>query len=323
MTMRAGIVSMMRNPGKVLETFVRYHRKLGFSDFIILFDDPNDWDIPLAKQLPGVIAVPVDGNVRRAWKDQRHYAQCKDHVDQTVGARQLLNIEYGFNIALEEGIDWLLHVDIDELFFLKDNDLEGHLKLLADTGKEAAVYYNYEAVPSAFEIEDYFKQVRDFKKPIKLLQHQNISRRGVWPKGRRYFNFYVNGKSMTRVLPGVYPLGAHRWAHAEHTLNKVVCFNPCVLHFAVCGYRYFEQKYRHRGNFSDIRIDKDLRKSGADLDLDARDAFMSGDLDKAKGIYRDRVMMDKNAIASLTRQGILKKFDLGPLFLTEATAADS
>ncbi len=321
--MRAGIVSMMRNPGKVLETFVHYHRKLGFSDFIILFDDPDDPDITVAQHLPGVTAVPVDEEVKRAWQSQRHYAHCKDHVEQTVGARQLLNIEYGFNTALEMGIDWLLHIDIDELFYLKNNDLENHLKLLADKGKEVALYYNYEAVPSDFEIEDYFKQVKDFKKPIKLLQHQKISRRGVWPRGRRYFNFYVNGKSMSRVVPGVYPLGAHRWAHAEHALNKVMFFNPCILHFAVCGYQYFQQKYRHRGNFSDIRIDKDLRKSGAELDLDARDAFASGDLEKAKGIYRDRVMMDRDTIISLTRQGILRQFDLRHLLGSVETGTGS
>lgn len=70
--MRAGIVSMMRNSGKVLETFIRYHRKLGFSDFIILFDDSFDSDIAMAEKLPGVVAVPVDDEIRREWHDLRH-----------------------------------------------------------------------------------------------------------------------------------------------------------------------------------------------------------------------------------------------------------
>ena len=311
--MRAGIVSMMRNPGPVLNTFVRYHRNLGFSDFIILFDDPHDPDIARARQLPGVIAIPVDGSVKRAWTKLRHYEQCKDHTESTVGARQLLNIEYGFNVALKEGIEWLLHIDIDELLYIKNHDLGAHLKMLSDAGKDAAIYYNYEAVPFEFEIHDYFQQVHDFKKPIKLLQHQKISRKGIWPAGRRYFNFYVNGKSMARVSPGVYPLGAHRWAHTERTLEKVIFFNPCILHYAVCGYGRFEQKYQHRGNFSNIRIDKDLRKSGAELDLDARDAFVSGDLQGARKIYRDRVMMDAGTRERLYEAGILKRFELGPL----------
>ena len=311
--MRAGIVSMMRNPGPVLDTFVRYHRNLGFSDFVILFDDPNDPDIARAEKLSGVIPIPVDHLVRRAWVKQRYYEQCKDHIENTVGARQLLNIEYGVNIAIKQGIDWLLHIDIDELFFVKNRDLKSHLELLSKSGKEAAIYYNYEAVPSEFEIDDYFEQVQDFKKPIKLLQHQKISRKGIWPEGRRYFNFYVNGKSMVRVSPGTYPLGAHRWAHEQGPLNQAFFFNPCILHFAVCGYERFEQKYRHRGNFSDIRIDKDLRKSGADLDLDARDAFVSGNLEEARKIYRDRVMMDAEIRQKLYQAGILKRFELGPL----------
>ena len=311
--MRAGIVSMMRNPGKVLDTFVRYHRNLGFTDFIILFDDPHDPDIDRAREHPGVNAIPVDEHVTRAWEKQRYYQQCKDHVENTVGARQLLNIEYGFNVALKDGVEWLLHIDIDELFYIKDHDLIGHLHALRDTGKETAIYYNYEAVPSRFEIDDYFKQVHDFKKPIKLLKHQRISRKGIWPEDRRYFNFYVNGKSMVKVTSGIYPLGAHRWSHEEHALNQVLFFNPCILHYAVCGYESFEQKYRHRGNFSNIRIDKDLRTSGADLDLDARDAFVSGDLEAARQIYRDRIMLDPEIRQKLYEAKVLKRFDPGYL----------
>ncbi|MGI9316481.1 MAG: hypothetical protein ACR2QW_04030, partial [bacterium] len=118
---------------------------------------------------------------------------------------------------------------------------------------------------------------------------------------------------MTKVMPGVFPLGAHRWAHKERDLNKVLFFNPCILHFAVCGYQCYEQKYRHRGNFSDIRIDKDLRKSGAQLDLDARDAFMSNDWQRAEEIYRNRIMMDAETRRILYKAGILKRFSLDPL----------
>jgi len=311
--MRVGIVSMMREPGPVLTTFVNYHRNIGFTDFLILFDDPQDPDIDLARTLKGVMAIPVDHVVREAWQSLRYYEHCKDHVDQTVGARQLLNIEYGFNVALETGIDWLLHIDIDELFYIKKNSLAGHLEMLSSAGKEAAAYYNYEAIPEALDIDDYFHQVNIFKKPIKLLQKQNIQRRGIWPQGRRYFNFYNNGKSMVRVMPGVSPLGAHRWTHCERELEKVMFFNPCILHYSVCGYKYFEQKYRHRGNFSDIRIDKDLRKNGADLDLDARDAFMNGDEGAAKKLYRQRVMMDSTTRDKMLEAGILRRIDLQQL----------
>ena len=133
------------------------------------------------------------------------------------------------------GIDWLLHIDIDEALFLKGAQMMEHVELLSSAGKETAIYYNYEAIPEQMEVEDYFKEVKLFKKPIKLLQKQNIARSGVWPQGRKYFNFYNNGKSLTKVIPGVYPLGAHRWAHFDRPLNAVQFFNPCVLHYSVCG----------------------------------------------------------------------------------------
>ena len=309
--MRIGIVSMMRNPGAILATFVQYHRNIGFTDFIILFDDPDDPDIALAKKLEGVIAIPVDEMVRDQWRTLRHYAQCENHLE-TVGARQLLNIEYGFNIALETGVDWLLHIDIDEALFLKGARMEDHVELLENANKEMATYYNFEAIPERLDIDNYFTEVKIFKKPIKLLARQNISRSGIWPAGRRYFNFYNNGKSITKVVPGVYPLGAHRWIHDDHSLNSVQFFNPCVLHYSVCGYRYFEQKYHHRGNFSDVRINKDLRKNGAMLDLDARDAFVANDDAKARQIYTERIMMGRSEIYQLHQKGVLKYFDLMP-----------
>lgn len=91
--MRLGIVSMMRDPGEVLKTFVRYHRNIGFTDFIILFDNPEDPDLEMAASLEGVTAVPVDQKVRDEWRQLRHFDQCKEFVDNTVGARQLLNMD--------------------------------------------------------------------------------------------------------------------------------------------------------------------------------------------------------------------------------------
>ncbi|MBX2868707.1 MAG: glycosyltransferase family 2 protein [Acidiferrobacterales bacterium] len=307
---RVGIVSMMRDPGEVLRTFVQYHRSIGFSDFIILFDDPCDSDIALASTLEGVTAVAVDEGVRDAWRSLRCYDQCKDFVDNTVGARQLLNIEYGFNLAMEMGVEWLLHIDIDELFFIKNGDVISHVDALRETGKDAAAYHNYEAVPLTFDIDNYFQTVRYFKKPIPLLQYQKIKRKDVWPAGRRYFNFYNNGKGMTRVFPGVYPLGAHRWRHDDGPLNKVTFYNPAILHYSVCGYRYFEQKYRHRGNFSDVRMNKDMRRNGATLDLDARDAYAANDANLARDIYRSRVMMEKEEAMRLEKAGILRQFNI-------------
>ena len=148
---------------------------------------------------------------------------------------------------------------------------------------------------------------------------QAISRTGPWPEGRRYFNFYNNGKSMVRVGDGVYPLGAHRWARDGVPLNWVSFFNPAILHFSVCGFSAFEQKYRHRGNFSDMRMNKDLRKSGATLDLDARDAFAEGDITAAEKIYRERVMVDPETAARLLDAGILKRFNLDRLLADQGS----
>ncbi len=309
---------MMRDPGEVLHTFVRYHRSIGFTDFIILFDDPDDRDIETASTLEGVTAVAVDDSVRRDWQSLRYYKQCKDFVDNTVGARQLLNIEYGFNLALEMGVDWLLHIDIDELFFIKNGDVQSHVAALTEAGKDAAAYHNYEAVPLSFDIDNYFETVRYFKKPIPLLKYQKIKRQGVWPAGRRYFNFYNNGKGMTRVFPGVYPLGAHRWIHDDGPLDKITFYNPAILHYSVCGYRYFEQKYQHRGNFSDVRMKKDMRKNGATLDLDARDAYAAKDADLAREIYRSRVMMEPEEATRLEQAGILRQFSIHKFLLDQA-----
>ena len=306
---KLAIVSMMRNPGELLRDFVHYHRNIGFSRFYILFDDPRDPDIEIARSLDDVVAIGVDERVREQWKDLYHYADSAPYVDNTVGARQMLNIEYGTRQAIRDGMEWLLHIDIDELIRVKGNDMQSHVGELVRNGYERANYLNYEGIPVRRDTENYYREVKVFKKPVKLLARQGITRKGTWPGHRRYFNFYVNGKSMTRLDHDTVPLGAHRWKNLSRKTRSVTLFNPCILHYAVCGYSHFRLKYAHRGNFSDRRMHQDLRAGGALLDLDARDAYMAGDEALAERIYRERVMMDHQSIVRLLEAGILKVFD--------------
>lgn len=55
------------------------------------------------------------------------WVKMKDFVNEEVQARQEVNAEIALNLCLDLGIDWLLHIDSDELFYSEkvNSDCEG------------------------------------------------------------------------------------------------------------------------------------------------------------------------------------------------------
>jgi hypothetical protein len=62
------IVTTLRDPGPSLESFISYHRAIGFSELFLFFDDPADRDLPRAAARSGVTAIPCDEALRERWR---------------------------------------------------------------------------------------------------------------------------------------------------------------------------------------------------------------------------------------------------------------
>jgi hypothetical protein len=145
------------------------------------------------------------------------YPKYGPHVGYEVMARQILNVETAIQLALDQGMDWILHIDGDELFYPGQMMALDWFDQVSDDIFQVT-FLNHEAAPEAFEIEDYFREVTLFKRNPAILdpgfytQFQKISSKS------QYFLAYQNGKSAARIHPTLLPNSVHSFDIPEcHT----------------------------------------------------------------------------------------------------------
>jgi len=267
-----------------LHSFLHYH--LARFDHIFLFLDDDEKTHKLVRDtITGAAAATgaaagvrkvqneeVDQRVTIIKRDEaaKLHRSCPSYsklcVLDEISARQILNAEACVELCLKRWDHcWLVHIDADELFFVKDGDTLGaHFEMLDEQGIEQFTYVNYEAIVDNYEREDYFEQTF-FKR-----HHYEVS---LTPEARaclqfwtrrttyeQYFLFYDNGKAAVRCRRGLQALSQHKWANcktktsmADHRQLDIDGFmklsEPLILHFPIGGYNWFRAKYDHLGQF--------------------------------------------------------------------------
>ncbi len=326
---RPVIVATVRDAADVLDSFITYHLAIGFAHIYLFFDDPLD---PCAGSLAGrpqVTAIRCDEPLRARWTGLRTYPKYREHVEAEVMARQILNCELAVAMAAGAGYDWILHIDSDELFWSAGCSAPEHFAALDFRGTDNAVYLNFEALPEALEIGDYFREVTLFKVNL----HRGSQRRFdgeqvALMKNTRFadphcnFHLYNNGKAAARLDARLLPLTVHEFARerADGTIERgheVIGDSQLILHYPNCGFTKFLTKYRTLGSFGD-------KWFGAGdvipFHREARDIVALGDEARAQEFYRERVMRHRDDdVELLTARGILRRID-GPAELLRRVA---
>jgi len=165
MPQRLAIATTLRNAAPVLESFIRYHRAVGFDHLFLFFDDPEDRALAEAQRDDHVTAIPNDEHLQQRWKASTLFAA--PFAQAEVMARQCLNLEVAIDLARQRHIDWLLHIDVDELFYSAHQSVQDHFAILTARQVPGIIYPNYEAVPEQVDVVDYFKEVTLFKKRLR------------------------------------------------------------------------------------------------------------------------------------------------------------
>lgn len=322
---KVGLVCTLVNAEQVLHSFLRYHLGLGFDRIFLFFDRATDPALAIAQEYAQVTAWVRDGDLEQRWQACRLYqqeAQVRDYVQQEVMARQQLNVELAIAACKEQGVDWLVHIDVDELFYLPDESLQAHFSRLTRMGLDNLIYPNWEGVPEQMEIGDYFQEVTLFKrKPLKYSRAQRhfLARQ---PKvvGHRLYHFYENGKSAGRIGPDLLPHGVHGFATYRYSqraslrlLEKGGWFklreikrevleylgiqlprrrkalgNAAILHYPCCGFQQFWDKYVTLGDFPDTWFGKTRIAKTISMQVEARDVVNKAGRAAAQAFYHQR-----------------------------------
>jgi hypothetical protein len=222
MAQKAAIVSTVRGAGATIGSFIRYHLHIGFARIYLFFDDPQDPGMEHASGFPEVLVTRHDDRLRAAWARTRFYRLRRyDRNGVYLMDRQQLNVAFAIERALQEGIDWLLHIDQDELFYTPaffrtpSRTVDSVLQDYLDRGICNVNFRNYEAVVEQPDIVDPFRQVTLFKRQPGTLpggrfaQGQVRQIRAVPQFSERFFFNYANGKSAASVSRELIPDGVH------------------------------------------------------------------------------------------------------------------
>jgi tetratricopeptide (TPR) repeat protein len=147
LTPTIAIVTTLKDVETTIESFIDYHLTSGIDRLFLFFDDPNDPSIRKASKYSQVTAIKHDEQLKSLWKNLPGYHQVEGQIDKEVMARQMLNVVIANRLCLNEGIDWLLHIDSDEAFYCPDESFKQHFESLTNRDIHNTRYLNHEALP--------------------------------------------------------------------------------------------------------------------------------------------------------------------------------
>ena len=304
MKLKTAIVTTLRDPGQDLVFFLQYHFAIGFDHIFLFFDgDEDDPMIEYARRFEGVSIRTKGDGLRRDWENSRSFKknhQYAGFLDKEVMARQILNAELAINKCLDLGIDWIVHIDHDELFVLNKGSLAEHFFELDAANIETVRYLNHEAIPEKLIVGSLFEEVSLFKKNYAALNHNQVRYVNGLPN-TSHFLYYTEGKSAARVSMNLLPADVHGFS----STNKVnICHDACVLHYPICGLNNFIKKYKILGMFEDKWFGALDINTRLPFHIQSRNIVNGNDEQLIRDFYIQKVMRKEQEIDTGLLQGI-------------------
>eukprot|EP00124_Ichthyophonus_hoferi_P005224 Ihof_evm1s705 gene=Ihof_evmTU1s705 len=197
------------------ESWLRWHSALGFNRFYVFFDDP-EFDKSVIKTLrasriyaDSLTIIESDTIYRKKYWAVCgiNYENCTTPKEESLllpmlgvhlltehTARQMMYTVRAAVLAREEDVDWLLHIDSDELFVIPKLDpfastlnpnyagnARDHFRLLTKKGYTHAMIFNDENLPEqpTFKLKQFkkdpFNQITLFKRNGININNQQLS----------------------------------------------------------------------------------------------------------------------------------------------------
>ncbi len=273
-TPRVGIVCTVYRAGTGLDAWCEHHLTLGFDHLVLVFDhlaDPREatdakrlkarypserlsvWSgSPGGGQVEGVkIAAERWGAPGGGLENfARSGSAC-----WAVAARQTLNAGVALEAARTDELggaplDWLLHLDADELFHLQGAGrggatLDQHFSAATASGLRRLSYANHELLDGASHPR--FKRNPQLAAALlgpagwsMLVAHLEMAQTDPRP----YFAGYFNGKTAVAVAHAAGAAGVHGWRlESEEDKRTRYLAGPCVLHCHFADAAAFRRKY--------------------------------------------------------------------------------
>ncbi|KAL2923441.1 hypothetical protein RDABS01_014932 [Bienertia sinuspersici] len=223
--------------------WIFYHKFIGITSFFLFVEGKaasHDASNVL-KSISGVKVIPRTKELEEqqaksriwneTWLANFFYKPCNNELF----VKQTLNMEMAIAMARDAGMEWIFHLDTDELVHPAGTRDYSVRELLTDVPKDIdmIVFSNYESAVERDDIKEPFSEVSMFKKNFEHLPketyfgHYKESTRG----NPNYFLTYGNGKAAARIKDHLRPNGAHRWHNYMNAPTELKLEEAAVLHY--------------------------------------------------------------------------------------------
>lgn len=243
------ICSTVLNPGSTFPTWVDYHLKR--FDRIFMYLDSSEETSPFIPSHPNLVVIegsraPQGSPISR------------------ILVRQNANLNDAISRCGKDGIDWLLHLDSDEIFHPDKPNW-------TDTDAGMIRFTNHEVIP-VWEATNHFLECQYFAL-----------------NGKAEFRAYGNGKCAARISADLQSHGPHAFkGHAGHVITS-----GAILHYTDATYAEWVKKYQNLGHFGNHWHDDPKDPIVLTFYLRSRDVFQrcvaSGDHSEAERFFKSYV----------------------------------
>ncbi|KAE8697763.1 Glycosyltransferase-like KOBITO 1 [Hibiscus syriacus] len=223
--------------------WIFYHKVIGASGFSLFVEGKaaSPMVSKVLESIPGVKVIyrtkeleEQQANSRiwnETWLAKFFYKPC----NYELFVKQSLNMEVAIVMARDAGMDWIIHLDTDELIHPAGAREYSVRQSLADVPADVdtVVFSNYESIVERDDIKEPFTEVSMFKKNYDHLPKDvYFGNYIVATHGNsNYFLTYGNGKSAARVQDHLRPNGAHRWHNYKKRPTEIKLDEAVVLHY--------------------------------------------------------------------------------------------
>ncbi|CAL5193405.1 unnamed protein product [Lathyrus oleraceus] len=298
--------------------WIFYHKVMGVSTFFLFVEgkaaSPNVSRV--LESIPGVKVIYRTRELEeqqaksRIWNETWLASFFYKPCNYELFVKQSLNMEMAIVMARDYGMDWIIHLDTDELIHPAGTQEYSMRQLLSGVPGDVdmVVFPNYESSVEQDNIKEPFSEVSMFKKNYDHLPKDVYF--GNYKEATRgnpnYFLTYGNGKAAARVQDHLRPNGAHRWHNYMKTPNEIKLEEAAVLHYT---YTKFSDLTSRRDRCG-CKPTKDDVKRCFMLDFD-RAAFIIASTATEEEMlqwYREHIVWtDKALKMKLIRKGILSR----------------
>ncbi|KAI4386543.1 hypothetical protein MLD38_004470 [Melastoma candidum] len=295
-----------------------YHKVIGVSTFFLFVEGKAaSHDVStVLETIPGVKVIYRTRELEEqqaksriwneTWLSSFFYKPC----NYELFVKQSLNMEMAIIMARDAGVEWILHLDTDELIYPAGTS-EYSLRLLLSEvpgDVDMVIFPNYESSVERDDVKEPFSEVSMFKRNYDHLPKDVYF--GNYKDATRgnpnYFLTYGNGKSAARIQDHLRPNGAHRWHNYMKSPNEIKLDEAAVLHYT---YPRFSDLTSRRDRCGCKPTKEDVKRCFM-LEFD-RAAFIIASTATEEEMlhwYRERVVWtDKSLNLKLLRKGILTR----------------